>query len=90
MVPNSLARAIRKTNYYQHITPTLHSLLWLPIEVYNLHYDSRGITSESAYLSLILAQPSLRQLLCHQPVDTLTLAVLSIAYSMAGAKPWNQ
>jgi exonuclease III len=98
-VQNSLARAITKTPKFEHITPVLKSLHWLPIE--------QRITFKVGllvYKTLHLGQPSyLRLKLTYQnhrystrSLDNPTLFVPETrtvlgrrAFSVAGPRLWN-
>lgn len=96
MAQKSFTRAITKTTKYQHITPSLHSLHYLPVQQ-TIQFKICLIVHKALHLN----QPTyLSSLLTPytstQSMDTLTLAVphtqtvLGIrAFSVADPRLWN-
>ena len=51
-IQNSLARAITNTSKYQHITPTLKKLHWLPIRLSNKESTTKPVFSHTKHLQI--------------------------------------
>lgn len=93
---SKVSRTIIKATKYQHITPSLHSLHYLPVQQ-TMQFKIGLIIHKALHLNLptylsSLLTPSTST----QSMDTLTLAVphtqtvLGIrAFSVAGSRVWN-
>ena len=99
-IQNAAARIVTKTSKYDHITPVLHSLYWLPVQ-YRIYYKILLLTfkclhSQSAsYLSdfLVPYAPSRNLRSCNQCLLSVPKTNLSScgdnSFSVCAPKLWN-
>ena len=97
-IQNSLARAISKTSKYDHITPVLKNLHWLPVE-----FRIKFKTSLLVYKTLQFGQPQYLKSMLNPPrhcySTRFSSSLLEVprtntelgkrAFSVAGPKTWN-
>ena len=97
-IQNSLARVITNTSKYQHITPTLKKLHWLPIkqriEIQTVF--SHTTHSQINNLHISLQQSFISVTLCFYTSDSLVLSIPYVrsslgkrVFSVIGPRLWN-
>ena len=87
---NTAARLVTKTQKYEHITPVMINLHWLPIIYQSLHGLAPSYLTDKLSLRPNKGLRSDNQLLLNVPVSTLRLKFYGDrAFSVAGPTLWN-